>query len=60
MKKQDGYILDVSYPIFFYKEMQPLWLNSTINFLGFKTPNILHQTFSPTQKKLKYTQTVYV
>lgn len=40
MKKQDGYILDVSYPIFFYKEMQPLWLNSTINFLGFKTPNI--------------------
>lgn len=45
MKQKDGYILDVSYPIFFYKEMQPLWLNSTINFLGFKTPNIL-QKFS--------------
>lgn len=40
MKQKDGYILDVTYPIFFYKEMQPLWLNSTINFLGFKTPNI--------------------
>ncbi|WP_152632926.1 class I SAM-dependent methyltransferase [Aliarcobacter butzleri] len=45
MKQKDGYILDVTYPIFFYKEMQPLWLNSTINFLGFKTPNIL-QKFS--------------
>ncbi|WP_201523437.1 class I SAM-dependent methyltransferase [Aliarcobacter butzleri] len=40
MKQKDGYILDVTYPIFFYKEMQPIWLNSTINFLGFKTPNI--------------------
>ena len=45
MKQKDGYILDVTYPIFFYKEMQPLWLSSTINFLGFKTPNIL-QKFS--------------
>ncbi|MGJ0310543.1 class I SAM-dependent methyltransferase [Aliarcobacter cryaerophilus] len=40
MKKKDGYILDSTYPIFFYKELTPLWLNSTINFLGFKTPNI--------------------
>ncbi|MDK2042247.1 class I SAM-dependent methyltransferase [Aliarcobacter butzleri] len=40
MKQKDGYILDVTYPIFFYKEMQALWLSSTINFLGFKTPNI--------------------
>ncbi|WP_198305137.1 class I SAM-dependent methyltransferase [Arcobacter vandammei] len=45
MKKQDGYILDTTYPIFFYKEMTPLWLNSTLNFLGFKTPNI-SQNFS--------------
>ncbi|MCR1816246.1 class I SAM-dependent methyltransferase [Aliarcobacter butzleri] len=43
MKKQDGYILDVSYPIFFYKEMTPLWLNSAINFLGFKTKDILKE-----------------
>ncbi|QKF73687.1 SAM-dependent methyltransferase [Aliarcobacter faecis] len=40
MKKKDGYILDVSYPIFFYKEMQALWLNSVTSFLGFKTPDI--------------------
>ena len=40
MKKKDGYILDSTYPIFFYKEITPLWLNSAINFLGFKTPNI--------------------
>ena len=40
MKKKDGYILDSTYPIFFYKELTPLWLNSVINFLGFKTPNI--------------------
>lgn len=41
MKKRDnGYVLDVSYPIFFYKEMQPLWLNCIINFLGFKSPDI--------------------
>ena len=40
MKQKDGYILDVTYPIFFYKEMQALWLSNTINFLGFKTPNI--------------------
>lgn len=45
MKKKQGYVLDTSYPIFFYKEMQPLWLNTVIGFLGFKTPNI-HQTFS--------------
>lgn len=40
MKKKDGYILDIAYPVFFYKEMQPLWLNCVTNFLGFKTPKI--------------------
>ncbi|WP_418185296.1 class I SAM-dependent methyltransferase [Aliarcobacter vitoriensis] len=41
MKKRDsGYVIDTSYPVFFYKEMQPLWLKSVVNFLGFKTPNI--------------------
>jgi len=40
MKKKDGYIIDVAYPIFFYKQMQPLWLKSVINFLGFKTVDI--------------------
>lgn len=40
MKKQDGYVLDTTYPVFFYKEMQPLWLKTIVSFLGFKTPNI--------------------
>lgn len=40
MKKQDGYVIDTTYPIFFYKEMQPLWLNTIVNFLGFKAPDI--------------------
>lgn len=40
MKRKDGYVLDISYPIFFYKELQVLWLKSVVNFLGFKTPNI--------------------
>lgn len=40
MKKKYGYILDTQYPIFFYKEMTPLWLSSCVNFLGFKTVDI--------------------
>lgn len=40
MKKKDGYVLDTTYPVFFYKEMQPLWLNTVVNFLGFKVPDI--------------------
>lgn len=40
MKKKDGYVLDTTYPIFFYKEMQPVWLNTVVNFLGFRSPNI--------------------
>ena len=36
-KREKGYVVDTAYPIFFYKEMSPLWLNSVINFLGFET-----------------------
>ncbi len=45
MKKKDGYVIDTTYPVFFYKEMQPLWLNTVIHFLGFETPE-LNQRFS--------------
>lgn len=45
MKKQDGYVLDTFYPGFFYKEMQPLWLNTVVKFLGAKTPK-LNETFA--------------
>ncbi|WP_227510344.1 class I SAM-dependent methyltransferase [Acinetobacter equi] len=40
MKKQNGYVLDAPYPIFFYKEMQPLWLNTVLKFSGFNTIDI--------------------
>lgn len=35
MNRTDGYTTDVSYPAFFYKEMQPLWLSSVALLLGF-------------------------
>ncbi len=35
----DGYISDVSYPAFFYKEMQPVWLAATARFRGFSAPD---------------------
>lgn len=40
MNKQDGYIIDTAYPVFFYKEMQPLWLKTIVSFLGFQTPEM--------------------
>lgn len=40
MNKQDGYVLDSTYPAFFYKEMLPLWLKTVVDFLGFKSPEI--------------------
>lgn len=43
MKKQDGYIIDTTYPIFFYKEMQPIWLKTVVTFLGFHTTEIDEQ-----------------
>lgn len=45
MRKSDGYILDMTYPIYFYKEMQPLWLKTIFAILGFKTRDI-EQSFS--------------
>lgn len=40
MNKQDGYIVDTAYPVYFYKEMQPLWLKTIVSFLGFNTPEM--------------------
>ncbi len=40
MKKKHGYVLDTPYPVFFYKEMKPIWLTTIPKFLGFKTPDI--------------------
>lgn len=34
----DGYISDVRYPAFFYKEMQPLWLSTVAAFQAFRAP----------------------
>lgn len=42
MKKREGYVLDMPYPMFFYKEMQPLWLNTVLKFSGFKAPDIVN------------------
>ncbi|MFT4053110.1 MAG: class I SAM-dependent methyltransferase [Novosphingobium sp.] len=36
----DGYIDDVRYSAFFYKEMQPLWLATAAGFLGFVPPDL--------------------
>lgn len=38
MKKKDGYVVDTPYPVFFYKEMTPLWLYTVATFLGFRAP----------------------
>jgi ubiquinone/menaquinone biosynthesis C-methylase UbiE len=35
-----GYISDVSYPAFFYKEMQPLWLSTVATLRGFVAPDV--------------------
>jgi ubiquinone/menaquinone biosynthesis C-methylase UbiE len=36
----DGYISDVGYPAFFYKEMQPAWLATVARFQGFAGPEV--------------------
>ncbi|MGN5373305.1 methyltransferase domain-containing protein [Sphingomonas hankookensis] len=36
----DGYITDIAYPGFFYKEMQPLWLATTATVRGFSAPEV--------------------
>lgn len=40
MKRNQGYVSDTVYPAFFYKEMQPEWLNTITQFLGFKGINL--------------------
>lgn len=40
MQKAAGYILDVSYPAHFHREMQPVWLTALANFLGMSAPDI--------------------
>ncbi|MCD9028804.1 class I SAM-dependent methyltransferase [Luteimonas sp. BDR2-5] len=40
MNRTDGYTTDVSYPAFFHKEMQPVWLSSVVRFLGFAAPDV--------------------
>ncbi|CAM5195861.1 hypothetical protein OURE66S_03397 [Oligella ureolytica] len=39
MNRQDGYIIDTSYPLHFYKEMQPTWLSYIANTLGCVSPD---------------------
>ncbi len=40
MNPADGYVTDVRYPAFFYKEMQPLWLATVAGFQGFAAPDL--------------------
>ncbi|NLP32487.1 MAG: methyltransferase domain-containing protein [Oligella ureolytica] len=40
MNRQDGYIIDTSYPLHFYKEMQPNWLGYIANTLGCVSPKL--------------------
>lgn len=38
--RTDGYPTDVTYPAFFYPEMQPVWLHSVAGQLGFAAPAV--------------------
>lgn len=40
MSRRDGYVVDVPYPLHFYKEMQPTWLAYVVNTLGCVAPNL--------------------
>lgn len=40
MKKQDGYVQDVSYPPHFHREMQPVWLAAVASFAGTVAPDL--------------------
>lgn len=40
MEKRLGYVVDVDYPAHFHKEMQPVWLEALLGFLGTAAPNI--------------------
>lgn len=45
MSWTDGYISDVTYPAFFYKDMQPVWLSTVAAMQGFSAPDV-RQPFS--------------
>ncbi len=45
MQKNEGYVIDTTYPLYFYKEMQPLWLKTILDVFGLQTINI-DQSFS--------------
>lgn len=36
-KRNFGYILDISYPMYLQKEIQPIWLSYSTTFLGFES-----------------------
>lgn len=40
MKRVDGYVVDTIYPMFFYPEMQPIWLSTISQFQGYIAPDI--------------------
>lgn len=40
MSRRDGYVVDVPYPLHFYKEMQPTWLAYIVNTLGCTAPDV--------------------
>ena len=40
MNKRDGYVVDVDFPPYFYREMQPLWISSMLALQGFAAPDV--------------------
>lgn len=40
MSRREGYVIDVPYPLHFYKEMQPTWLAWVLNTLGCTAPRL--------------------
>lgn len=40
MSHREGYVVDVPYPLHFYKEMQPTWLAYVVNTLGCVAPDM--------------------
>ena len=40
MSRRDGYVVDVPYPLHFYKEMQPVWLSYVLNTVGCAAPDL--------------------
>lgn len=40
MSRVDGYTTDITFPAFFYKEMQPVWISHLLRFEGFQAPDL--------------------